>query len=171
MNLLSASAYPGKALAFILIRIGKNWNEEPVPLLSLHEGLGKTRGGKPVPGWTTERDAIVAAGKDAAQRLHRSKHRSFMDWLAVGMAIDRLRDKARGAAGRPNNGRGYVTRLNRKMQEAGFDWIDAKERSMLKRITGTPDIVAWYLALPAGRRARLNNPSSVVKAYERDKLD
>jgi hypothetical protein len=117
--------------------------------------------------------AVVTAGLEALQRIKDTANRCWVDWVAVGKALDLGRRLAMRIAGKNTPaGKGYNSAYSKWLEENGFDWLNKTTRAqLLKIIDNLAEIERWRAGLSAQDRLTINHPDAITRRWQKDNPD
>jgi hypothetical protein len=90
-------------------------------------------------------------------------------WLLLGEAllVGRAWAMKQARVSKPY-GKGYVTAFSRWLEESEFKTMEPNRRvSLMTLAENKEEVLAWFSALPEGRRSRPRNPEAILQAWRR----
>jgi hypothetical protein len=90
-------------------------------------------------------------------------------WLLLGEAllVGRAWAMKQAHVSKPY-GRGYVTAFSRWLEESEFKTMESNRRGSLMTLAeNKEEVLAWFSALPEGRRSRPRNPEAILQAWRK----
>src|SRR5262245_21963507 len=111
-----------------------------------------------------EQSDPIALGREAWARLQNAK--AWDDWLLVGRALEigRKEAMARARTNKPR-GRRYNDEFSGWLQTHGFDLDESDRAKLLFLVERLPQVEEYLATLTQAKRASLNHPSAVWRAF------